>query len=261
MNPSLLTLTLSPHSWWHLEWLCARTPCEVSTMGLLDANAKEGFRVEDFILVRQRVSPASVELDMDWWADKQAELYEARGVQPWQTSLWCHTHPAGVNQPSGTDEETMAQALGGWDFTLMLILTKAGQFYARAEFTHDFTSGARRRFSVPLKVLIDWTAPIIEPVTSQTLQRWEEEFKALVVENDYATMLDWSEWRPAKNRKDRLVDLAPPSARRQQSLKPKEYGSYASACQNMGPQPGDHDDFEEYFELESADDDEWGRYE
>ena len=63
---------------------------------------------------------------MNWWADKQIELYESRGIEPWRTSCWAHTHPAGINRPSTTDEETMEQSFGGWDFALMLILTKAG---------------------------------------------------------------------------------------------------------------------------------------
>lgn len=187
-----LTIWLSPHAWWHLEWLCARTPCEVSTMGLLAAPARGGFRVEDFILVRQQVGPAFVELDMAWWADKQSELFETRGAQPWQTSLWCHTHPSSVSRPSGTDEATMRRSFGLWDFALMLILTKDGQSYARVEFTHEFTGGLRRRFRLACAVAVDWCAPVAEPVTGATLERWEAEFQELVAEGGFPAPEAWA---------------------------------------------------------------------
>ena len=69
-----------------------------------------------------------MDLDMDRGAEKQVELFETRGVQPWQTSCWIHTHPAGVERPSATDEETMRESFGAWDFAVMIILTKSGRF-------------------------------------------------------------------------------------------------------------------------------------
>jgi len=67
---------------------------------------------------------------MNCVAEKQVELFETRGIQPWQTSAWIHTHPAGVERPSSTDEETMRESFGAWDFVAMIILTKSGRFFA-----------------------------------------------------------------------------------------------------------------------------------
>jgi hypothetical protein len=137
-------------AYWRLEWLCHRTPNEVSAMGLL-LPTERGILIQDFILVRQEVGPASVSLDMNWWADKQIDLFDKYGIEPWRTSVWAHTHPAGINRPSTTDEQTMEESFGGWDFVVMLILTKAGHFYARMDFDHGFGNGTKQRLSAPCK--------------------------------------------------------------------------------------------------------------
>lgn len=64
---------------WHLQWMAQRTGNEVSAMGILSVE-KKGLMVADIILVKQEVSAAHVELDMEWWAEKQVELFESRGI-------------------------------------------------------------------------------------------------------------------------------------------------------------------------------------
>lgn len=217
-------------------------------MGLL-MPSERGIMVEDFILVKQNVGLASVSLDMNWWADKQIELYDKHGIEPWRTSCWCHTHPAGINRPSSTDEATVEESFGGWDFILMLILTKAGQFYARMDFDHDFGNGTKQRLSVPCAVEIDWGNAGKEAISVETIGRWEEEFKNCVPENPNSWLL--FEDRPMGSVKPRNgsrlpkpesgVQIAGGDARRE------EVEEYVQACQSMGYDPGDPENFEDYF--------------
>jgi len=85
-----MKILMTPHAFWHLQWMAQRTDCELSSMGILSLD-KRGFTVADVVLVKQEVSAAHVDLDMEWWAEKQVELFETRGIQPWQTSVWLHT--------------------------------------------------------------------------------------------------------------------------------------------------------------------------
>ena len=77
-------------------------------MGVLNPETKS-LRIQDVVLVKQQVSEMHVDLDMEWWADHQVELFEKEKIQPWQTSVWIHTHPSGINEPSGVDEQTMRE--------------------------------------------------------------------------------------------------------------------------------------------------------
>lgn len=175
-------MILTPQVYWRLQWLCHRTPCEVSTMGMMSMGPR-GLLIEDLLLVKQSVTPASVQLDMVWWADRQVELYETRGVEPWQVGAWLHTHPKGVDGPSSIDEETMRQSFGQSSSIVMLILTKDGRFYGRVDFNHDFGQGVRERLSLPCQVQVDWLHAGGPSIDAKTLEAWETEFKALVREH------------------------------------------------------------------------------
>jgi len=131
---------------------------------------------------------------MDSWAEKQVELFETRGIQPWQSSCWIHTHPAGVERPSSTDEETMRESFGAWGlcasrgsrcYAVMIILTKSGRFYARVDFNHDFgppQASFHQRFNVQCDVEVLWTEAGDEAIGRETFAAWDKELKELVRE-------------------------------------------------------------------------------
>jgi hypothetical protein len=210
-------------------------------MGILRLDEKRGFTVADAVLVKQEVSVAHVDLDMDWWAEKQVELFETGGIQPWQTSAWIHTHPAGVERPSLTDEETMRESFGAWDFAIMIILTKSGRFYARMDFNHTFgppQTGFQQRFNVPCEVEVLWTEAEEEPISRETLQAWEKELKELVSE----TVPSWpapktARQAPADSRKENsrqepdILSLYNPEETE------SEVNGYVQACINSGIEP------------------------
>ncbi len=217
-------------------------------MGLL-MPSERGIIIDDFILVRQETGPASVSLDMDWWADKQIELFDRFGIEPWQTSCWCHTHPAGVNGPSPTDEETMEESFGGWDFIVMLILTKAGYFYARIDVDHDFGSGVKQRLSVPCTVEIDWAKAGKEAINTETIARWEEEFKQCVSESEDPWLIfdDGPHGHVARRSGNGIIRPDHNTQMLGDRVGGKEMKEYVDACQSVGFDPNDPENFEDYF--------------
>ena len=118
-------------------------------------------------------------------ARKTARLFETCGIQPWQTSVSIHTHPAGVERPSRTDEETVCESFGTWDFVVMIIRTKGGPFYACVDFSHDFgppETGLRQHFNVQCEVEALWTEASDQPIGRETLAAWGKKLKELVRE-------------------------------------------------------------------------------
>ena len=148
-------------------------------MGILSAQDQRIW-IQAVTLIKQEVSEVSVSLDMEWWADKQIEIYEQHGIEPWQSSVWIHSHPAGINRPSSTDQATMQESFGGWAFAIMLILTQDGQFYAQLDFDHEYPWGEKVRFNIKCDVCVDWSNT--ESVTEEDLKQWDVEFKTLVSE-------------------------------------------------------------------------------
>jgi hypothetical protein len=63
-----------------------------------------------------------------------------------------HTHPGSSAQPSGTDEETFERAFGRCDWSIMFIISRTGQTYARLRFA------AGPQASLLLPVRVDWAA-------------------------------------------------------------------------------------------------------
>ena len=146
----------------------------------------------------------------------------------------------------------MEEAFGGWDFILMLILTKSGCFYARMDFDHDFGNGSKQRLSIPCAVEIDWGNAGAEPVTEETLQAWEKEFQALVHEIPSA-WLAFEEDQPkgVKRRKGSWLTRPKPSEQIPGAdAGREEIGQYVQACQSTGFDPNDPANFEDYFGYE-----------
>ena len=59
-----MKINLTPHAFWHLQWMAQRTDSELSSMGILSIE-KKGLTVADAVLVKQEVSAAHVDLDSE----------------------------------------------------------------------------------------------------------------------------------------------------------------------------------------------------
>lgn len=122
--------------------------------------------VNDVQLVRQRCTPVSVRFDDQSVADFFDQQVDA-GRRPAEFArLWLHTHPASSAEPSGIDEGTFVRCFGSADWSVMFVLARRGQTYARLR----FGVGPGGSWEIPVEV--DFRRPF--PATDQAA--WEQEY-------------------------------------------------------------------------------------
>jgi len=169
-------LTFAPLAWLKLQYLCHAGPTEVGGFGISAAGAP--LYVEDFVTVSQRVTPTTVRFDDNAVAD----FFDAcvdRGLPVERFGrLWCHTHPGASVAPSLTDEETFARCFGRCDWSVMFILSRARQTYARLA----FAAGPGADLVIP--VAVDWSgwpdAADAPGGLDACLAAWRQEYDAHV---------------------------------------------------------------------------------
>ncbi len=138
------TLLFSPYAWAKLVYLRDLGPTEIGGFGI--SHPLNPLLVIDVCLIQQLATPVTVTFDDTAVAD----FFDAqvdRGFAPQQFArIWIHTHPGISPQPSRTDEETFARVFAECDWSVMFILTRSGDHYARLRFntgpgaTFDFQS-------------------------------------------------------------------------------------------------------------------------
>jgi hypothetical protein len=127
-----LPLRLTPYAWAKLLFLRDAGPTEIG--GFAISAESNLLLIEDFRLVKQCCSVATVRFDDESVADFFDEQVD-RGLAPERFGrIWVHTHPGCSPLPSVTDEETFTRCFGGADWSLMLILACGGKTYARLRF-------------------------------------------------------------------------------------------------------------------------------
>jgi hypothetical protein len=148
-NPESPCLTFAPLAWLKLQYFCHAGDTEIGGFGI--TSEQDLLYIEDFVTVRQRVTPFTVQFDDEAVAD----FFDAcvdRGMHPEQFSrIWCHTHPGASVTPSSVDEETFARCFGRCDWSLMVILGRTARVYARMA----FAAGPGGQISLPTHV--DWS--------------------------------------------------------------------------------------------------------
>jgi hypothetical protein len=123
--------------------------------------------IEDIQLMNQVCSWAHVAFDDESVADFFDRQVDA-GHPPEQFArIWIHTHPGDCPLPSGVDEETFKRVFGNADWSVMFILARGGQSYARLRYNH----GPTAEFEIP--VLVDYSLPFAG--SDQTA--WEHEYQ------------------------------------------------------------------------------------
>ena len=143
-------LMFDPLAWLKLVYFCHAGDTEIGGFGI--AAPDDLLYVEDFVTVRQDVTPVSVHFLDDAVAD-HFDRYLDRGIGPVRAGrLWCHTHPGGSARPSGTDVETFARCFGASDWAVMMILARGGQGFARLA----LNVGPGAELEIPVRV--DWAA-------------------------------------------------------------------------------------------------------
>ena len=126
--------------------------------------------IEDVQLVKQTCSWAHVAFDDESVADFFDQQVDA-GRRPEQFArTWIHTHPDDCARPSMTDEQTFARVFGSTDWSVMFILARGGQSYARLR----FNVGPCADLEIPVSV--DYSRPF----AGCDFGAWQEEYLANV---------------------------------------------------------------------------------
>jgi proteasome lid subunit RPN8/RPN11 len=161
-------LRFSPRAWSKLVFFRDRGDTEIGGFGI--SRSDDFLYVEDFVTVKQEASAAFVEFDDDAVNEFLTKAVE-QGLHPAECMrIWLHTHPAGVNSPSGTDEDTFRRIYGDSDWGIMFILPKNGEAYARLQ----FNTGPTGHMKLPVR--IDYNPPF-SGVTQEELEAWEKEYQ------------------------------------------------------------------------------------
>jgi proteasome lid subunit RPN8/RPN11 len=142
---------LAPLAFLKLQFFLHAGETEIGGFGISRA-ADDLLYVEDFVTVRQAVSCVTVEFDDAAVADHFDAMVDDGKVPAQFARIWVHTHPGSSAQPSGTDEETFERAFGRCDWSIMFILSRSGQTYARLRLV------AGPKASLLLPVRVDWAA-------------------------------------------------------------------------------------------------------
>jgi hypothetical protein len=171
-------LTFAPLAWLKLQFFCHIGDTEIGGFGV----SAEGnpLYIEEFVTVRQQATAVTVRFEdaavADWF-DRGVD----QGLAPARFArVWLHTHPGASVTPSGTDEETFDRVFGRCDWSVMFILGRTGQTYARLA----FTAGPGGELLLPVQV--DWSAwPEVlsaEPgrLQQQQVEQWQQEYAANV---------------------------------------------------------------------------------
>jgi hypothetical protein len=172
---ALSALTFSPLAWLKLQMFCHSGCTEIGGFGV--SADDDPLYVEDFVTVRQQVTPVTVRIDDAAVADWFDRCVDQGLTRSRCGRIWLHTHPGASVTPSSTDEETFARVFGRCDWAVMLILGGTGQTYARLAFS------AGPGGDLPLPVQVDWSAWAVTMsapggTLEARLEQWRQEYAA-----------------------------------------------------------------------------------
>lgn len=127
------TLSFTPYAWAKLLFWANAFDHEISGMGITAPD--DPLMITDIAIIKQKSSVALTTFDPAAYADFVMEYCDPDGAKKMKPvncqRIWVHTHPAGVNGPSGRDELTFDESFGTCDWAVMLIMPKGGTPYAR----------------------------------------------------------------------------------------------------------------------------------
>lgn len=132
MKPKLTfakELRMSPYAWAKLIWFRDRGNTEVA--GYCITNTEDPLLVNDFVLVKQKCTMVTFELDPEDSIEYMEKMIDG-GLPPWAYSnILAHTHPGEDTNPSIIDEENFNKAFSHPNWAIMLIVGKDGSTYCR----------------------------------------------------------------------------------------------------------------------------------
>lgn len=167
-------MEFTPPAWAKLWFLCHRGGSEIGAFAVTPKG--DPLLVERIQTVEQHATPIGVEFVDGAVADFFEDQIEA-GLHPSQFArIWVHTHPGDSPEPSGLDESTFARAFGRCDWSMMMILARSGDTYARLH----FCAGPGGDLEIPVDV--DFSVPF----AGSDHESWDAEY----VRNVHATGIE-----------------------------------------------------------------------
>jgi proteasome lid subunit RPN8/RPN11 len=186
-------LRFSPTAWAKLLFMRDMTDNEVGGFGITQAD--DLLFVTDFVLVKQKITAVSVSFEDESVADFFEDQVQA-GRKPEQFArIWLHTHPEGVPEPSMTDEATFARVFGSCQWSVMLIVSRDGDTYARLRF--DVGPGAE----IKIPVCVDYNCQF----EAADLALWAQQYKANVTVDHLLEKTD----KPQKPAQEQQMQFEP----------------------------------------------------
>lgn len=143
---------------------------EVGAFGL--STMDDLLLVDDIDLIQQRCTEVTVKFDDSAVADYFDEQVD-QGRSPAEFArIWVHTHPGDSALPSRTDEETFERCFGTTDWSVMFILARGGNTYARLR----LSGGPGGELVLPVEVDFSLPFPAATPF------HWEADYRAKVTQ-------------------------------------------------------------------------------
>lgn len=161
-------LRFSVTAWAKLQFMRDQGPTEVGGFGITSAD--DLLFVEDVYLLRQSCTSVTVKFD----DVAVAEFFEdqvAAGRKPDQFArIWIHSHPGDSASPSFVDERTFRRVFGRCDWSVMFILAKGGQTFARIRY------GIGPGGQIEIPVHVDFG----KPFAASDAEGWQREYASTV---------------------------------------------------------------------------------
>jgi proteasome lid subunit RPN8/RPN11 len=165
-------LRFSPTAWAKLLFCRDATDNEVGGFGVSEPD--DLLFVTDFVLVKQKVTCASVSFEDESVANYFEDQVEA-GRQPQQFArIWLHTHPGDSPEPSCTDERTFGKVFGTCDWSVMCIVAQDSSTFARLR----FNGGPGGQVKVP--VCVDYSYEF----DAADFELWQQQYRINVAEEE-----------------------------------------------------------------------------
>ena len=130
-----LKLKFDQSAWDKLCYLRDKGQTEVG--GFAVSHDNDLLHVREIHLVLQKTTSVTVKFEDEGVADFTENMFED-GIHPRQClRIWWHTHPGHSATPSFVDEETFEKVFGKCNWSIMFILAKGGEHYARLQLRGD----------------------------------------------------------------------------------------------------------------------------
>ncbi|HQR44307.1 MAG TPA: hypothetical protein PLX97_16540 [Gemmatales bacterium] len=127
--------------------------------------------LQDILVINQKATVSTVAFDDEAIADLFDTMTDQQIPPNRFSRIWLHSHPGASARPSSVDELTFRRVFGGCDWSVMAIISRTANTYARIQ----FSAGPGGSWEIP--VVVDWQAwPSVSSLDSH-LAQWRQEYE------------------------------------------------------------------------------------